>query len=64
MNRTAATLVLLTILAVGAFLNALGHATRGRWPTLGDVARTIHRHRWGGWVLFLTWALVGWHLLA
>jgi hypothetical protein len=59
---SGAAIVFVALFAVGVALEAVGRVTRVH-PTISDIARSVHRHRWGGWLLFAMWALVGWHLL-
>ena len=62
MNAVVVVFVLVAL--AGATLECLGRLSSHRCPTIADVARFVHMRRLGGWILFLTWAFVGWHLLA
>lgn len=62
MNTVVFVFVLVGV--AGVALECVGRFTGHRCPTITDVARFVHVRRLGGWILFLTWALVGWHLLA
>jgi len=59
-----AVVVFVLVTGVGITLDLIGRYTSQRCPTIGTVARAIHRRRFGGWLLFIMWAVVGWHLLA
>ncbi len=56
--------VFVSIAIAGLVLDFVGRFVTPRCPTITDIARYVGRHRFGGWLLFLTWAFVGWHLLA
>jgi hypothetical protein len=56
-------IVFVVLFVTGVALEVVGRASRAH-PTIGDIARAVHRVRFGGWILFTIWAIVGLHLLA
>ncbi len=53
--------VFAAILLAGVALDLIGRHTRWHCPTISDIAGYVRRRRYGGWILFVMWAAVGWH---
>ena len=59
---TIAGFLVLAVVALGLYL--LGRARRLGLAPLGDVTEAIRTSKAGRFVLALSWAWVGWHVLA
>ena len=65
MSWRTATFVVWAVLAAGVVATQLtAVASRGRWPTLADLARAATSHPVGRGIVLLGWMWLGWHAFA